>query len=58
MGNMTDVNDFLKDYLGDPLEDYTKEQIMDAIQEYLIDKGYGREQTIAAISFNRLSLYI
>ena len=35
MGNMTDVNDFLKDYLGDPLEGYTKEQIMDAMQEYL-----------------------
>jgi hypothetical protein len=31
----TEVNEFLNQYLGDPLEGYTKEQIMDAIQEYL-----------------------
>jgi hypothetical protein len=31
----TEVNEFLNQYLGDPLEGYTKEQIMDAMQEYL-----------------------
>lgn len=46
-----EVKDFLNNYLKEPLENCAKEEIMDALQEYLIDRGYGKEKTIATIEF-------
>lgn len=46
-----EVNDFLKKYLGDPTIEYTKEQIINSFQEYLVDKGYGKDHATAVVEF-------
>ena len=44
-------DEFVKDYLKDEIKDYTIEQLFDAAQNYLIDKGFGADQTKAAVLF-------
>ena len=46
-----EVNDFLKKYLGDPTIEYTKEQIINSFQEYLVDKGYGIDHFNATVEY-------
>jgi DNA-binding phage protein len=39
MSEDTELQEFIEKYLTDPLEEYSQEQIMEALQEYLIDLG-------------------
>ncbi|WP_305133721.1 hypothetical protein [uncultured Clostridium sp.] len=51
MSEDTELQEFIEKYLTDPLEEYSQDQIMEALQEYLIDLGYGKEKTIATIEY-------
>ena len=44
-------DEFMKDYVVDELEGYTNDQVIDAIQEFLVDNGYGRSQAEAAVLY-------
>ena len=41
----------MNEYLKEPLEEYAKEQIVDFVQEFLIQKGYGKDQIQATVEF-------
>jgi Ca2+-binding RTX toxin-like protein len=51
MSEDTELQEFIEKYLTEPLEEYSQDQIMEALQEYLIDLGYGKEKTIATIEY-------
>ena len=46
-----ETNEFIEEYLVDPTIDYTKEQIMDSLQEYLVTKGCGIDQFEATVEY-------
>ena len=44
-------DEFMEDYIKGEIKGYTKDQIMDAFQDFLVDKGYGRAQAEAAVLY-------
>lgn len=53
-----EVSEFINEYLSEPTITYTKEQIMDSLQEYLVKKGYGIDQFNAAVELINKFLFI
>lgn len=51
MSEEKDINEFLEEYVKGPIEDYTKEQLVECFQEYLVSKGYGYDQATAAVDY-------
>ncbi len=51
MTQTVEINEFIEKYLSDPAIDYTKEQIIDSFQEYLVDKGYGIDHFNATVEY-------
>lgn len=54
MANENEKNpydEFMEEYLKDSVNGYAKDQLLDAAQNYLLDKGFGAAQTEAAVLF-------
>lgn len=51
MSEVKTVEEFVNEYLEKPLESYGKKQISQCVQDFLVQKGYGKTQVQATVEY-------